>query len=251
LSGSDPWLGADSLFSGTVYIDSTPVEVVVHDLGMQLNINNMNEAELRTFLNFSLKDFSTADHLTEAILDWRDADSIPRSNGAERDTYIKEDKLALPTNQAFREVGDMLDVDGMTPAIYGEISPYLTTRGSGIININEADTVVLRALPGMTDNVLVQILALRGRGRRITSMTQILGAAGIPVRGAGRGGAGAGANTQTAQQTQLLSSTTVDVTELGLVITSYVGPQRLPVRLNATITRPQGGTTSRISWKQW
>ena len=250
LRGSDPWLDVDSLFSGTVMVDSTPVDVVVHDLGMQLNINNLNEAELRTFLNYAVKDFSVTDHLTEAILDWRDADSIPRPNGAEADTYIKEGLLVLPTNQAFREVSDMLDVDGMTPEVYNDIAKYLTTRGSGVININEADTVVLRSIPGMTDRVLVQILALRSQGRRITSMNQILGAAGIPVRPAAAGGrGGATANTQTAQQTQLLGSTTVNVTEVGVVLTAYVGPQRLPVRLNATITR--AGTASRITWKQW
>jgi general secretion pathway protein K len=246
LRGSDPWLDADSLFSGTIVVDSTPVEVAARDLGTQLNINDMNEAQLRTFFSFGLKDFSASDHLTETILDWRDADSIPRPNGGERDQYMQEGKLALPANQPFREVSDLLDVDGFTPEIYRQVAPYLTTRGSGIININEADTVVLRSVPGMTDRVLVQILALRGRGRRITSMNQILAAAGIPVAPAGRGGQ---AGRQTGQQTQLLSATTVDVTEVGLTITARVGPQRLPVRLNAIITRT--GTASRITWKQW
>src|SRR5471032_921897 len=144
----------------------------------------------------------------------------------------------------------MLDVEGVTPEIYQQISKYLTTRGSGVININEADTVVLRSIPGMTDRVLVQILALRSQGRRITSMNKILGAAGIPVRPAAGGGrGGTPANTQTAQQTQLLGSTTVNVTEVGVQLTAHVGPQRMPVRLNATITR--AGTGSRITWKQW
>ena len=31
-------------------------------------------------------------------MDWRDADSIPRPSGAERDAYIKAGMLALPTN---------------------------------------------------------------------------------------------------------------------------------------------------------
>jgi len=250
LRGSDPWLDVDSLFSGTILIDSIPVDVQARDLGTQLNINNMTEGQLRAFLSFGLKDFSASDHLSQAILDWRDADSIPRANGAERDTYIKDDRLALPTNQPFREVSDLLNVEGFTPEIYGHLAQYLTTRGSGIININSADTVVLRALPGMTDRVLIQILALRSRGRRITSLAQVMSSGSTTVTVAVRGGASTvTGNTQTAQQRQLAATTTVNVPEVQLTLTARVGPQQLPVRLNAIVTRT--GVTSRISWKQW
>ena len=42
---------------------------------------------------------------------------------------------------------------------------------------------------------------------------------------------------------------TVDVTELQLTLTAFVGPQQLPVRLNAIIQRQ--GMNSRITWRQW
>src|SRR3954470_22105346 len=54
--GSDPWLDADANYAGTLSIDSVPVDVQVRDLGTQLNINNMNENQLRAFFNFALKD---------------------------------------------------------------------------------------------------------------------------------------------------------------------------------------------------
>jgi general secretion pathway protein K len=232
LRSADPWLDADSVFSGAILVDSIPVEVQTLDLGTQLNINSMGEAQLRNFLSFALRDFATADRLSQAILDYRDADSIPRSNGAERDDYIREGLLALPANGTFREVAGLMEVMGMTPEIYERISPYLTTRGSGIINVNSADTVVLRAVPGMTDQILAEILAQRSQGRRISNLNS--------VRGGGRGGAGGN---------QLQSALTVDVTELQLTLTAYVGPQLLPVRLNATIQRQ--GANSRITWRQW
>ena len=40
-------------------------------------------------------------------MDWRDADSIPRPSGAERDAYIKAEMLALPTNAPFREIEEL------------------------------------------------------------------------------------------------------------------------------------------------
>jgi general secretion pathway protein K len=236
LRGADPWLDADSIFSGIIFVDSIPVEVQTLDLGTQLNINNMTEQQLRNFFSFALRDFATADHLAQAILDWRDADSIPRSNGAERDDYIREGLLALPTNQTFREVSDLLAVMGMTPEVFERVAPYLTTRGSGIINVNSADTVVLRAVPGMTDQMVAQILTQRSMGRRISSLNSIM------PGGGGRGGAGLLPN-------QAQSALTVDVSELQLTLTSYVGPQQLPVRLNAIIQRQ--GANSRITWRQW
>jgi general secretion pathway protein K len=233
MRGSDPWLGADSIFSGVVLVDSIPVEVAAMDLGTQLNINNMGQEQLRTFLSFALRDFATADRIAQAILDWRDADSIPRSNGAERDDYLREGRLALPTNQTFREVSDLLSVEGMTEEVYDRVSPYLTTRGSGVINVNSADTVVLRAVPGMTDQILANILSQRSMGRRISNLNSV-----IPRRSGLPGFVEGGQ-----------SGMTVDVTELQLTLTARVGPQQLPVRLNAIIQRQ--GANSRITWRQW
>jgi general secretion pathway protein K len=236
LRRADPWLDADSIFAGVILVDSIPVEVQTLDLGTQLNINSMTEGQLRGFFGFALKDFATSDRLSQAILDWRDADSMPRSNGAERDDYIRDGRLALPTNQTFREVSDLLNVAGMTPEIYDRVSPYLTTRGSGVVNVNSADTLVLRAVPGMTDEVLNQILSQRSMGRRITNLNSVMPRrGGIPNIPGLPGGTASGM--------------TVDVTELQLTLTAHVGPQQLPVRLNAIIQRQ--GVNSRITWRQW
>lgn len=234
LRRADPWLDADSVFSGVILVDSIPVEVQTLDLGTQLNINTMGEAQLRNFFSFALRDFATADRLSQAILDWRDADSIPRSNGAERDDYIRDGRLALPTNQTFREVSDLLNVAGMTPEIYERVEPYLTTRGSGVVNVNSADTLVLKAVPGMTDQMLAQILSQRGMGRRISNLNSIQ-----PRRPGFPAGIG----------NQLQGTMTVDVTELQLTLTAHVGPQQLSVRLNAIVQRQ--GANSRITWRQW
>jgi general secretion pathway protein K len=238
LRAADPWLDADSVFSGVIMVDSIPVEVESVDLGTRLNINSLNEPQLRNFFSFALRDFATADKLAQAVLDWRDADSIPRSNGAERDEYIREGRLALPTNQTFREVSELLQVAGMTDEIYARVSPYLTTRGTGVVNVNSADTVVLRSVPGMTDQVLANILSQRSQGRRISNLNSIM------PRTAGRGGFPPGLPGNNNVQ-----GLTVDVSELQLTLTARVGPQQLPVRLNAIVQRQ--GANSRITWRQW
>jgi general secretion pathway protein K len=233
LRASDPWLDIDSIYTGNFEVDSTPVQVVAKDLGEFLNINQLNEVEIRTFFSFLLKDMSKATELSQAIMDWRDADSIPRQSGAERDAYIKAGMLALPTNSTFRDVEELQNVMGMTPDIYAAVSPYLTTRGSGAVNVNTAPVPVLRALPGMTDATLNMILMLRSQGRRIDNIGQVF------QQGAGRRPLPGQLGTPAAIN-QLQSRTTTRTNQVELTITARVGPQAPPTELIAVLTNGGG-----------
>lgn len=243
LRASDPWLGVDSTYSGTFYVDSVPVTVVARDLGEKLNINQLTENDLRTFFSFLLGDYAKAAQLSQTILDWRDADSIPRPNGAERDQYIKAEMLALPTNAPFREIDELRNVMGMTPEIYAAAEPYLTTRGAGQVNLNTAPVPVLRALPGMTDATINMILQLRSQGRRIDNIQQIFGA----QRRNGRPLPGELSGPQV--QTALAGRTTTRTNQVELTITARVGPQAQPSRL--TVVLSQANNNANVTYKQW
>ena len=247
LRASDPWLDVDSLYTGPVDVDSTEVDVVARDLGERLNINQLNETEIQTFFSFLLRDMSTATKLAQSIMDWRDADSIPRPSGAERDAYIKAEQLALPMNAPFRDVEDLRNVMGMTPEIYEKAAPYLTTRGSGQVNINTAPEAVLRALPGMTDQTLYLILQMRSQGRRIQSLSEVFA---VQTRRAARGGRGGGrGNPFQGIQNALQSSATTTTNEVELTFTARVGPQAPPTKLTAILART--GTNTIVRYQQW
>jgi type II secretory pathway component PulK len=259
LRAADPWIGIDSVYAGRWYVDSMPVDVSIKDLGTQLNINSMQETQLRTFFGWLLKDDLTATKLAECIMDWRDADSIPRPEGAERDQYIKDGRLALPTNAPFREVSELLDVEGITPDIYAQVAPYLRTRGEPPVNINTAPEAVLRALPGMTDQILLLILAQRSQGRRITSLNQVIpmgaGGRGRGVVAGGRGG-GRGAPQPDAVYAQLAAQlaafATVSTTQIELTLSSRVGPQARPLNLVADMTRTgAAGVNTNVTYRSW
>jgi general secretion pathway protein K len=243
LRSSDPWLDVDSLFSGSVSSDSA-VQVVLraHDLGAQLNVNLLTEDELKTFFGYALNDYSTADQLAQSVMDWRDPDDIARPRGGERDAYIKAKRLALPANANFRDVSELLDVQGVTPLIFEKVAPYLTVRGNGTVNLNTAPPQVLRPLPGMTDAILTRILALRSQGRRINNASDVL-----PGATQGRGGRGGPLPSPTQQR--LLARTTVNTTDVELTITARAGAQAEPVRLLAIVQRV--GQNANISWRQW
>jgi len=248
LRSFDPWLDADSLYSGTYLVDSIPVEVRVRDVGMQLNINSLTENDFRTFFSNLLNNYATADRLAQTIMDWRDLDDTPRPNGAERDDYIKAGLLALPANGQFREVTDLLDVKGMTPEIFALASPYLRTRGANNVNLNSAPAPVLRVLPGMSDAVLAQILSLRSQGRRIRTPQEVIAAVQ-------RGRATSPSMTQAASQRLAAGGqgATVNADQVVLTITVRSGPQSQPVRMLAILQKTGNANQQYASllFKEW
>jgi type II secretory pathway component PulK len=241
LRGSDPWLGVDSIYSGTYQVDSMPVEVRIGDLGAVLNINSLSETEITNFFSRLTRNFPLSEELAQSIMDWRDADSLARPRGGERDQYLKEELLVLPANAPFREVEELLLVRAMTPEIYAMAAPYLTTRGASTINVNTAPEPVLASVAGMTDALVAGILAARSGGRRIDNLSQVLG-----NTGGGRGGGG----QQNAVLQRLQSRFSTSTTQVELSITAYPTPSARPTRLLAVLQRTDNGNTT-VLWKQW
>jgi len=232
LRSLDPLLDVAQRYAGPVLVDSIPVDVAAVDLGAKLNINQASEPQLQAFFSFLLKDYSLSTHLAQTIMDWRDADTLPRPSGAEVAAYIKAEQLAIPTNGQFRDVDDLRNVLGITPEIFAEVSPYFTVRGDGTINLNTAPVPVLRAIPGMTDQLVNTIVMMRSQGRRITSTDAIRLAMGGGAAGGGRGG-----------QANLLAGARVgfQTTSLEMTFTARSGPQSSPTKLIAILRRGDGG----------
>lgn len=231
---ADPWLGADSVYGGAVQVDDLGVDVSIVDLGARLNVNTMSEAELTTLFSYLLRDVVQAGRLAQAIADWMDPDDIRRTNGAERDDYIKANALRLPPNGPLRNIEDLLDVKGMTPDIYAVVSPYLTTIGSAQVNLNSAPPPVLRVLPGMTDEIVANILNARSRGMRINSVADVMPR---NVRG---GNTAVGRAQQTfaaGQQQQISARAGVLTTQLEVTMLAYASPSAVPVRLRVVLQR--------------
>ncbi|GJG85041.1 hypothetical protein tb265_02220 [Gemmatimonadetes bacterium T265] len=207
LRAADPWLDADTLFADTLRVAGVPVHVAVRDLGAMLPVNAATEDDLRNCFGAALDDYAAADHLAQAIADWIDADSVARAAGGERDAYLAAGRLVLPPNRPARDVDELRDVLGMTPQTFATLRPLLTTIGSGRVNVNTAPPAVLRGVPGLTDDVVARILAVRAAHQRVTSVAGLFGAGGD----AGRRGA--------ALRGQLASRLAYDVEDLEVSVT--------------------------------
>ena len=160
--------------------DSGEVRVKSESEIARIDLNGADEITLASMFDSLGVDPATRDALVDSILDWRDADDVPRKNGAEIDDYGSEFLAAkrLPANAPFKSMQEVMLVKHMTPDIYfGRVSfdpksnrPQkilglrdLATVGSGgrVVDINTASSDVLRALPGLNQELAGKIVAVR------------------------------------------------------------------------------------------
>lgn len=232
----DPWMGVDSIYSGTVTLDGHEVAIRARDLGARVNINTANLDQLRLLFQAVLLDAGLTEKLIQRVLDWRDVDDLPRLNSAERDAYLKAGALVLPANRPFRDVAELAMVDGMTPEILARLAPYLRVYGQASVNLNSAPEPVLRSIPGMTPQILSNVLAQRSRGMRIASVASV-------VPGAAAGGRG---NAGAVIAGQIGSVAVVDTREVEVTIVATAGPSALPIKVTALLQR--NGQSATLAW---
>ena len=142
--------------------EGTNVRVELRDESAKIDVNTASEALLRgLLLSIGLQD-DEASRLLDAILDWRDADSLKRPNGAEEPEYRAAGLNYKPANAPFQALEEMQLVLGMRPEIYRRLAP-LTTVYSRLPGINPqvASREVLLAVPGLTSDVVDDYIARR------------------------------------------------------------------------------------------
>ncbi|HEY6825453.1 MAG TPA: hypothetical protein VI259_01275 [Gemmatimonadaceae bacterium] len=181
----DPWRSADSVPHDTASVgDGTKVVVASRDLGTLVNLNLVDEPGLTRFLAAVSIDANTADALSQAIMDWRDADDFRRLRGAEREDYSKAGARELPRNGPFEDIDELRFIRGMTPTILSKIAPSLTVFGNGEVNVNKASDAVLLSVPGMTPLGAAVITGVRRGRRRIQSLRELMDMLPLPARAA-------------------------------------------------------------------
>lgn len=124
--------------------------VVMMDESGRIDINTCSEALLEGLLLSVGLDAEKTAKLLGAILDWRDADSLPHANGAETDAYRAAGLKHAPTNAPFDAVEQLQQVLGMSHDIYLRLAPLVTIHSKQPgINTLVAPRDVLMAIPGV------------------------------------------------------------------------------------------------------
>jgi general secretion pathway protein K len=165
--------------------DGVPVRIVVRDESAKIDINTASDPLLRgLFVSVGLRDDEAA-ALLDAVLDWRDADSLKRLNGAEEADYRSAGLSYRPANAPFQAIEELQLVLGMRPDIYRRLAPLITvySRLAGV-NPALASREVLLAIPGLTPEVVDEYVA-----RREDARSQGLPIPPLPQAGSGGTGA--------------------------------------------------------------
>jgi general secretion pathway protein K len=169
-NGQDAWRRDGSTHQWS--FDGVPVRIELRDESGKIDINSGAEPLLRgLLLSVGLNDDEAAKML-DAILDWRDPDSLKRPNGAEENDYRAAGLPYKPANAPFQAIEELQLVLGMRPEIYRRLAPLITvySRTPGV-NAQLASREVLLAIPGVTAQIADEYIAQREQAL----------AAGLPV----------------------------------------------------------------------
>ena len=137
----------------------------VEDAGGKLDLNRASREMLHALL--------ASDSLTDALLDWRDADDIPRHAGAEAEWYGAQGRR-LPRNGPFAHVSELALVRGFDAAAMAMLREMVTVGGSAQMDVNAAAPAVLATLPGFGAEAVARVARRRAEGRPIRSAEELL-----------------------------------------------------------------------------
>ncbi len=128
-------------------------DVSVDDPSAKLNVNMADRPALVFVLQTVVRRGSAVDSLVDALLDWRDPDTVPRPFG---------DESSANRNGPLADVAELHRVRGFSDSLVARLSGLLTTRGTGAINLNAAPRAVLATLPGSSAEGVEIVLRHRG-----------------------------------------------------------------------------------------
>lgn len=150
---------------GSSLVTDCPGAVELEPFGAGLPLSNVPGSVLARALGAHGIPPAVADSLTDAFLDWRDADDSARTFGAERRWYLSREEPA-PRNGPLASVDELRSVRGF--AIWmsedgGGIASMLRAD-SGRVFLDAAPAAVLAALPGITPQAVAALEQRRRSG---------------------------------------------------------------------------------------
>ncbi|BAV33866.1 general secretion pathway protein K [Sulfuricaulis limicola] len=135
----------------------------IHDAQGRFNLNNLvrggkpSPPDIGAF-RYLLQSLSIDPNLTDAVIDWIDADSNASAAGAEDIDYLQMQTPYRAANQPFQSIEELRLVRGFTREMVDKLRNFVTALPQPTaINVNTADKKVLEALlypsPIMAENL--------------------------------------------------------------------------------------------------
>lgn len=142
--------------------EGNKVEVKMTDDSGKIDINVADAVMLKALFVSSGVDEARAEELADAIVDWRDPDDDSSPHGAEASDYKHAGLKYEPRNAPFETVSEVQQVLGMDYDVYHKIEKAITLySGRAQPSAGYAPLEVLRAMPGMTEELAQMIIQQR------------------------------------------------------------------------------------------
>jgi DNA uptake protein ComE-like DNA-binding protein len=169
------WEILDRVVAASPAITDAACDVTLAPTGVAVDINTADGEQLLALFRAMGIGEPRADSMVDALLDWRDADDIPRPLGAERDWYHAEGRFT-PRNGLFADVKELRRVRGFDESVLADsVLNAAFTVEPGRIVWNRAPLAVLASVPGVGDEILSRVAELRTHGSGQSSMTDLIG----------------------------------------------------------------------------
>lgn len=104
------------------------IRISVWDEGGKIDLNTADDAILQNLFVAVGVDTQDASALLDAIVDYRDGNSLRRLNGAEDDDYRLAGLAHGAKDAPFEVLDELRQVFGMTPALFDRVRPALTVH---------------------------------------------------------------------------------------------------------------------------
>jgi type II secretory pathway component PulK len=161
------WAVLDNVVTASPVVTAASCDLTLQAAGTAVNVNTTDADQLAAlFIALGIDEVQT-DSMVDALLDWRDADDIPRQFGAERDWYRAAHR-PVPRNGPLADIAEIRLVRGFGPEVLPDsVLGSVLTVEPGRIVWDRAPMVVLSSLPGMTPEALGVIADMRLRGASV------------------------------------------------------------------------------------
>jgi general secretion pathway protein K len=142
--------------------DGSVVRILIQDEGGKIDLNRSAGTVLQSlFVTVGLAP-DAAQHLADAVIDFRDADELRQVNGAEDADYASAGLRHDAKDAPFASTEELLQVLGMTPDLYERVAPLVTVFSPRRdVNLATAPPAVLSVLPYLTAERVRTILDQR------------------------------------------------------------------------------------------
>lgn len=131
------------------------VWVAISDESGKIDLNMAQQPLLAGLFRAVGVEQAVADALADAVVDWRDEDSLRSAHGAEKDDYTAAGRDYVPANTSFETVAELRQVLGIDDALFGLLERLVTVYSQQAgINSAFAPREVLLAVPGATPEMV-------------------------------------------------------------------------------------------------